>query len=309
MNIYFAGSTFKGLNDWIQQNGFNKLFSQENDRREIANWVAHKRANKENSSKLFIDSGAFSAHTKGVEIDVDEYIDYLNKNEDALTIYAQVDKIPGEFGKPKTPEQIAEAPKMSWDNYLYMAPKLKNKDKLVPIFHQHEDFKWLKNMLEYVDENGKHIPYIGISPANDVSVKNKKEWLVEVFDIIKQSSNPNVHTHAFGMTSLNLLEAFPFTSADSTSWLMTAVTGSIFSQYGTITISEQTQGKDKNFKNLPEQSQKNLIAYIESKGFTLEGLQQDYKQRQYFNITYLADWASNYKYKGSSLIQKPLFED
>ena len=144
MNIYFAGSTFKGLNDWIQQNGFNKLFSQENDRREIANWVAHKRANKENSSKLFIDSGAFSAHTKGVEIDVDEYIDYLNKNEDALTIYAQVDKIPGEFGKPKTPEQIAEAPKMSWDNYLYMAPKLKNKDKLVPIFHQHEDFKWLK---------------------------------------------------------------------------------------------------------------------------------------------------------------------
>lgn len=301
MDIYMAGSTFKELNEWLQQKGYNKLLSQENDRKEIANWVTARRAGGPAvNSKLFIDSGAFSAHTKGIDIDVDEYIDYLNRNEDALTIYAQVDKIPGEFGKEKTREQKLEAPKLSWENYLYMAPKLKNKDKLLPIFHQHEDWKWLHNMLEYTDENGNHIPYIGISPANDVPVKQKKVWLDKAFSIIAKSSNPNVKTHAFGMTSLDLLEFYPFTSADSTSWIMTAVTGSIFSEHGVILLSSVSKNNPKHFNFRPKKEQEVLKKYFESKGYTLEGLMEDYKQREYWNIEYMNDWARNYVYKGGN---------
>lgn len=308
MDIYMAGSTFKELNAWLQQKGYNKLFSQENDRKEIKNWVEYRRNTKDMRSKLFIDSGAFSAHTKGIEIDVDEYIDYLNANDDALTIYAQVDKIPGVFGKPKTLEQLAEAPKLSWENYLYMAPKLKSKDKLLPVFHQGEEFKWLKNMLEYTDENGKHIPYIGVSPANDVSTKDRDDWLIKVYDMIARSSNPNVKTHGLGVTSLRLLEKYPFTSADSTGWIMTAVNGMIFSPKGSILISEVTKDNPKNFVHLGKYEQQEILKYIESKGFTYEQLSTDYKQREFFNIIYMNDWADNYVYKGGDRKKNRLFE-
>lgn len=308
MDIYMAGSTFKELNEWLQHRGYNKLFSQENDRKEIKNWVDYRRTTKDMRAKLFIDSGAFSAHTKGVEIDVDEYIDYLNDNDDALTIYAQVDKIPGEFRKPKTKEQLLEAPKLSWENYLYMAPKLKSKDKLLPVFHQGEEFKWLKNMLEYTDENGNHIPYIGISPANDVSTKDREGWLTEVYNIIARSSNPNVKTHGLGVTSLRLLEKYPFTSADSTGWIMTSVNGMIFSPTGSVLISEVTKSNPKNLANWNNHEKDNILRYIESKGFTYEQLATDYKQREYFNIVYMNDWANNYVYKGGDRKRNRLFE-
>ena len=58
--------------------------------------------------QISIDSGAFSVHTKGIELDVDEYINYINSIDDDIHIFAQVDKIPGEFGKEKTKEQILE---------------------------------------------------------------------------------------------------------------------------------------------------------------------------------------------------------
>lgn len=308
MDIYMAGSTFKELNSWLQEKGYNKLFSQENDRREIKNWVDYRRSTGDMRSKLFIDSGAFSAHTKGIDIDVDEYIQYLNDNEDAFTVYVQVDKIPGEFRKPKTREQKLEAPKLSWDNYLYMAPKLKNKDKLLPVFHQGEEFKWLRNMLEYTDENGKHIPYIGISPANDVSTKDRDMWLNEVYHIIETSSNPNVKTHGLGVTSLKLLEKYPFTSADSTGWIMTAVNGMIFSPQGSILVSEVTKSNLNNFENLKEHEKQTILDLIKSKGFTFEQLSTDYKQRELWNIMYMNDWADNYVYKGGKRKRNKLFE-
>lgn len=38
-----------------------------------------------------------------------------------------------------------------------MKDRIKSRDKLIPIFRQGEDFKWLKNMLEYTHEDGTHI--------------------------------------------------------------------------------------------------------------------------------------------------------
>ena len=307
MDLYMAGSTFKELNEWLQQKGYNKLMSQLNDRKCIAEWVDYKRTHKDCKSKVFIDSGAFTAHTKGAEVDVDEYIEYMNKNDDALTVFAQVDKIPGTFGVPYTYEQIAEAPEKSWENYLYMAPKLKSKEKLIPIFHQGEDHKWLKNMLEYTDENGEHIAYIGLSTRNDASVAEKDEWLKICFSMIKESSNPNVKTHAFGMTSFRLLEKYPFTSADSTSWIQTAVNGSIFSKYGVITLSEKSKHNKGHFDYLDKDVQKTLLEYIESKGFTYDELATDYKKRELFNIMYMNDWADNYECKSTSFKVNNLF--
>lgn len=44
--------------------------------------------------KLFIDSGAFSAWTKGAKVNVKEYISWLNERSDDINLCGQVDVIP-----------------------------------------------------------------------------------------------------------------------------------------------------------------------------------------------------------------------
>lgn len=252
-DLYFAGNGSDLVLAYKLNNNINQLFSQLNERKSIENWISNV---SHNSGKLFIDSGAWSAHSKGKQIDVDEYVSFINKYDDYITIFAQVDKIPGEFRKHKTIEQKLEAPKLSWENYLYMKDRVVSRDKLLPVFHQGEDFKWLEKILEYRHEDtGKPIPYIGISPANDSPIPGKLAYIDKCFEIIKKSSNPNVKTHAFGMTSLNILEKYPFTSADSTTYLMAALNGEICTSFGRLIITNKRFVKN----NLIYLSNKELI--------------------------------------------------
>ena len=47
---------------------------------------------------VFLDSGAFSAWTRGVEIDIQKYIEFIKQNQDVITVYANLDVIsPGRF--------------------------------------------------------------------------------------------------------------------------------------------------------------------------------------------------------------------
>lgn len=304
--LYFAGSQNKVAETYLRENGANRLASQLIDRNVINGWIEGR---KEGLCKghLFIDSGAFSAHTRDAEVDVDAYIDYLNSLDSELHIFAQVDKIPGVFRKTKTKEQLLEAPELSWQNYLYMRERLLSPKKLLPIFHQGEDYKWLENMLLWVDDNGDYIPYIGISPANDQPVKEKEKFIDKCFKIIKASHNPDVKTHAFGMTSLYILEAYPFTSADSTSWIMNGANGSIMTKYGSITVSDARRAAPEHICRMSKEAQKEIAQYAESRGYTIQGLAEDYKQRVIFNIKFLMEWARNYKYTPSSVKRKTLF--
>lgn len=297
-DLYFAGCQNKMLYDWLAQNDGCKLFSQVLERPDIEYWCS------KNSGKLFIDSGAYTVYTRNIDLDVDEYIKYINSIDEHLTIFAQVDKIPGVHGQQKTKEQILEAPELSWKNYCYMRERVKSPDKLLPIFHRREDFKYLEQMLETTFD-GKHIPYIGLACTTDSSVPEKKEWFEKCFDIIKKSSNPNVKTHAFGMTSLKLLEQYPFTSADSTSWIMVGANGNIMTPFGLVNVSDSKEHLKNNIAN--NVGVDNLEKYLQSIGIELELVRTDYKYRMLANLIYLKNWADNYVYKGSSINRKKLF--
>ena len=292
-NLYFAGCGDTSVVDFKLKHNTNQLLSQLNERKTILNWIeSMKKA--ENKCKLFIDSGAWSAHSKGKEVDIDDYIYFLNSYDDYFYIYAELDKIPGKFRCIKTVEEKLKAPIISWDNYLYMKDRVKSRDKLLPVFHQGENFKWLKNMLEYKHEDTQnHIPYIGISPANDSSVAGKIAFIEECFNIIKNSNNPNVKTHAFGMTSLKVLEKYPFTSADSTSYLQSAINGNIFTKYGYLNISNRRPYKDNviflNDKTL-------LLSEVEKYGYTIDELSSNSNNRVIYNMKFLIDWCNNYQY-------------
>lgn len=295
-NLYFAGSKTRGVEERIWENNSPRLFSYLHEKKQILERT-------EKGFKTFVDSGAYSAHTKGKEIDIDHYIGWLNEHDEGVDIAAELDHIPGVFRKPKTPAQLAEAPIISWDNYLYMIERVKNWEKILPIFHQGEDFKYLEQMLEHKPT----IPYIGISPANDLPVVRKIVWIDKVFKIIKQSSNPNVKTHAFGMTSLHVLEQYPFYSADSTSWIMTAANGGIMTEFGVKVVSSKATKDRKHVKHLPKPQYNKFLEYLDSKGYTLEGLGDSHIDRMRFNIDYLTDWANNYVYKPKTLLQGRLF--
>lgn len=294
-DLYFAGTQNKLCHQYLMEHNLCRLQSQLNDRPYISEWVSKKP-----HGKLFIDSGAYTSYTKGISLDVDEYIDYVNSIDEELTIYAQVDKIPGTYGIPKTLEEIAEAPALSWENYLYMRNRVISPNKLLPIFHRRESWCYLEQMLE-TTFNGEHIPYIGIAATTDSSVKEKEDWFYKVFQVIKKSSNPMVKTHAFGMTSLRLLEKFPFTSADSTSWIMVGANGGVMSPFGVVKISENFANDRTCILNHCPQSLENFKKYLRSIEMSddISILAKDYRYRILCNIKYLENWCKNYVYKGS----------
>ena len=306
----------KIMNDaW--ENDWPLLYSQINNRGCIIN-----RLSAPTNGKLLIDSGAHSAHTKGITLDLEEYIGFVNENIDKFTLYVQVDKIPGVYRMPKTAKDWLEAPQLSWENYLYMREKSKDPSKLVPVFHQGEDLKWLRNMLDYTFSDGSHIPYIGLSPRGDVSLKAKYDFSAECFATIQNSSNPNVKTHAFGATSLEMLERLPYTSADSTTWVLVSAFGQVWMPNcidGDINgvgiklgVSEENRSHPtatQTYWEQPAKIKKKLDDYFESIGTNIEELSVSHSARALASAKYVQNWANNYEYKGlkSFVTTKNLF--
>lgn len=303
-DFYFAGTYTIEADYLLLDRHSCRLMSQLNDRKRTELWVnEYKKGNK---NKIFIDSGAFTAWTKNKEIDIDEYINYLNTNTNELELFASLDNIPGEFNRTPTHKETKESPIISWQNYLYMREKIVEKDKLLPVFHIGEDFSHLNTMLNTTFE-GKHIPYIALGGTVGLSSKVKDDWYNVCFKVIKDSNNPNVKTHAFGMTSLPLLEKYPFTSCDSTAWIMAGANGQLCTKYGRVIISDIGAGRDKHIDSLPLSIQNDIKTQVEKSGITLEQTRVDYKARAIVNANFFQDWADNYKFKGTKIYQKRLF--
>lgn len=310
--LYAAGSNSNESTELKRRIGYHQLLSQYTEKKNILKWVDYLKENPDCKCKLFVDSGAFTAHTKGIDIDVDSYIEFINSIDEYVEIFAQVDKIAGIRGQEVSIEEQLEAPKLSWENYLYMKDKVKSRDKLLPVFHQEEDFKWLKNILEYRHEDGTPIKYIGISPLKSLPSQTWKPWLDKVFNYIKNSSNPDVKTHAFGISTLDILESFPFTSSDSTTWLKTAAYGKIQIGRKTFATSNRKRWDPDHLLNQPPaiiDSVKNIckLVDINFEDLFVEDESKAGIYRQLFNLGYYKYWADNYEYKGNKIFKNELF--
>ena len=242
------------------------------------------------AKSFFLDSGAFTFHRMGTPVDVDEYIEYANSLDEHTMAVAQLDTIPGKFGQPKTTEDYEESARKSWENFLYMYPKMKSREKLVPVFHYGESFDALQRMLDWRDDDGNPLTYIGISPANDTSQATKNAYLAEVYNFIKHSSNPNVRTHLFGMTSLDALSKFPYFSADSISHRLRTGYNKLFTRkWGTISLSDKSRTvKTKSNMSFLETCDSETLEEFKQLaagyGFTIEQLKEDSAARTAMDI-------------------------
>jgi hypothetical protein len=142
--------------------------------------------------RYFADSGAHSARTLGIHLDVDAYAAWLHRWEPWLTIYANLD--------------VIWAPEATWENQR----ALEDRHGLhpVPVFHTGEPWSALRR---YVDEGYTYIA-LGKLLGNSASVL--RPWLAECFRI----AGDRAVFHGFGLTQWPLLREFRFYSVDSSSW-------------------------------------------------------------------------------------------
>jgi hypothetical protein len=268
---------------------------------------------------LFLDSGAYSAWTSRKPISLKEYGKFILEHLEYFDAVANLDVIPGEFGRKGTPEELEESAKLGYENYWKLIDMGVPKDKLVHIFHQDESFHWLKKMVS-------EMKYIGISPANDRTVPQKRVWLDQCMNYVTDEKGyPKLKLHAFGLTSIPLLRRYPFYSADSTSWLFMARYGAVFvpksnhSGYNyerspySIFFSERSAANSiegKHYQNLSNVEQQYLRNYIEGKGFKLDDAINNGIVRDQLNMMYymdleasLPEWPWRFKNDG----QKRLF--
>jgi hypothetical protein len=237
------------LSFWdISQNQFNIPFAFE--------------LSMETKVDLFLDSGAFSAFTQKVTIDINEYIDFIKTHKDHLEVYANLDVI----GDPRA----------TWKNQMIMERAGLNP---LPCFHYGDDMKWLERYLNNYD----YIAFGGMVP---ISTPALSKWLDTLFgDFICDANGiPKVKIHGFGLTSLRLMLRYPWYSVDSTSWVMTGRMGSIYvpkKQRGVwiydeeslkVAVSNRSPSQKEAGKHIATFSPKYkemILSYINSKGYVL----------------------------------------
>lgn len=180
--------------------------------------------------KTFIlDSGAFSVWNNGGHIDLFSYMLFAKRLREALPPECELnvvnlDVLPGKVGERPTDEQREQSAIAGWENMLELE---KEGLKVIHVYHQHEKIEWLDKLIKYQMEKGE-LPYIGISPANDVSMPEKLHFMDSCYaHIHKTVGLDKVRTHGFAVTSPEQLYRYPLFSADSSSWTSPARFGAI----------------------------------------------------------------------------------
>jgi len=248
------------------------------------------------TTKIMLDSGAFSAWMKQKKISLNDYIQYIKKNEEYVDYIVNLDVIPGSFGKKNlSKKDIKKSAKLGWKNYKKIINSGINESKIIHVFHQDEDFKYLKQMMNKMD-------YIGISPANDRTTNEKIEWLNKCMKyILNKKGRPIIKFHGFAVTSLPLILKYPWYSIDSTSWVTFGRYGAILMPKTTlgrldyrkppnvIFVSDKSTKKDivgKHIDSVSKYERKKIKEYIEEMGFSFSKLTSDGLERDRFNMKF-----------------------
>jgi len=171
---------------------------------------------------LMIDSGAFTVWTRGEEVDLEKYIEFCKEFEKEIDVIVALDVMPGKNGSKVgvTKKEVEYSCQKGWDNYMQMLDAGLPKDKVVPVFHQMDDFKWLEKLMEY------ETPYFGLSPTSTAKTIVRQMWLDDCMNhVCDKNGMPLVKLHGFAVTSIPLVVRYPWWSCDSTAYLMSAAYG------------------------------------------------------------------------------------
>jgi hypothetical protein len=211
--------------------------------------------------EMFLDSGAYSALTKGALIDIDEYIAFIKENEDYIDHYSVLDVISDPVGTLEN-QKIMEAAGLS----------------PIPCYHYGEPTK-------YLDHYAANYPFISLGGLVGGTTKILKRWLDDCWlRLVDENDMPICKVHAFGMTSLYLMRRYPWYSVDSTTWVLSSRHGNIFVPHrrkgewiytkdalrvAFSTKSPKALEEGNHINTFPPLTQQVIKDYIEEKGYII----------------------------------------
>ena len=227
---------------------------------------------REKADSIFLDSGAFSAYTLGVDIDLPGYCDYIQRNSDII-------KIEDGVVLASVLDGIGD-PQETYENQLAMESL---GVRPLPCFHAGEDERYLE---WYV----KNYEYITLGGMVGSSTKQLMIWLDRMWDkyLTDSSGNPRLKVHGFGITSIPIMERYPWWSCDSSSWIQSAAYGTVITpDYGTMSVSEKSPSRHdagQHVSTLTTLENLKVLGMFETQGFDYERLSQVYESRAAYNL-------------------------
>lgn len=206
MKIYLAG----GQPTWPELAGHDLLVSFAEPRQ-------LRILDKGWGGSVLLDSGAFTAWTKGQPIDLAAYIEFVKRRESDLAGYFALDVIPGQPGRLPTEDEAKRATEESMRNLdAMMTAGLRP----MPIYHEGEP----PEVLDWLVGQGHHV--IGLGGTASRGRKELIDWMLPLFE-----RHPAQRFHGLAVTQAGMVANLPFYSVDSSSWLNFARYGVTANQY------------------------------------------------------------------------------
>ena len=281
MKLYLAGiytANFK-----INGSLYNRLTDYEKYQRESATNLLesyhyiHRQSFVDSirgdNRKVFLDSGAFSAFTKGVEVDLPGYCEYIKRNEDII------EKVDDSL-LASVLDGIGD-PLKTYENQKAMESR---GVRPLPCFHYGEDERY----LEYYVANYDYITLGGMVP---ISTPQLRLWLDRIWDryLTDEAGRPRVKVHGFGLTTVSLMERYPWYSVDSSSWVQIARVGGmlLLPDAKVINVSDQSPNRKvegQHIDNLTPVQREAIEAKLRACGVDTDRMRETYLSRWCYNI-------------------------
>lgn len=299
MKLYLAGIYTSNFD--LNGRVYAKLDEREKEMRRDVNWFlesyhyihrerAVQRIRRE-GVKVFLDSGAFSAFSMGVKVDLGKYCDYILRN---LDIIEHID------GQPLASvlDAIGDADG-TWRNQQAMEDR---GVRPLPCYHYGEPVE----VLEYYIANYSYITIGGMVP---ISTPQLKLWLDRLWAdyLTDDKGHPLVKVHGFGLTSLPLMMRYPWYSVDSSTWVQWAANGMVLvpGQVGQVDVSSMSSRKKIRGQHMDSVSPLETQAIeqsIRAVGVDPDRLRELYYSRWAFNAFAFPYYARSKEFDGDFFI-------
>ena len=284
MEYYLVRPAYESNEQYCIEHNINLMLSYYNDKKVAYNkFLKYREERIEKglpNGKLFMDSGAFTAWTKGVVLKKDEYVDYINKYRHLIDHFGQMDSIPNE----NSYEAVKKAADDTWKNYLELVEAVKYPEKITYTFHVGEPIENLIEALKWGSEHKDVMKLIALGGMVRKNKVTKESFIIRSLAEVKKYY-PEVKVHLFGTTSDIYFKKYNAYSGDSSNYIKTATTGGVDTPYGTIGFGEK---KDKNHYTVLTTDKKKVIDdYFKSINVNPEDLLKAAEHRLTANIIFI----------------------
>lgn len=156
--------------------------------------------------RFLLDSGGFTARTKGQGIEIQQYVDYINNCRIPYAFNLDTNDIAQSLEHQRILDFYTDA-------------------VILPIYH-HDEYYHPK-YRELIDHYVEKYPWIGIGGLVRSPLQPKEK--LEVLDYVFSKTGNKVRVHGLGVSDTTLLLRYPWYSTDSSSWLSAARHGRFMS--------------------------------------------------------------------------------